>query len=133
MENEKSSGKMTENRAELESTRSGPHLVPDVDIFEAEENLVLLMDMPGVALDEVEISLERGVLSVFGRARSRKLDEGFTLLASEYRSGHYQRAFSISEEADVEGIEATMKNGVLRLVVPRSAKARARKIKVRSA
>lgn len=123
-----------EKRAETapaEQTRSEPHFTPAADIVETAESLVVLMDMPGVGKDDVEVGLDQGVLSVFGRARSRKLDEGFRPVYAEYQPGHYQRSFQLGDEIDAEKIEASMRDGVLRLVLPKSAGAQARRIEIK--
>ena len=116
---------------EAEHTRSERHYSPPVDIYETDESLVLLLEMPGVAKEDVDISLEKGVLSVFGRARRREIEGGFRAAAREFERGHYQRSFALGDEIDSEKIEATMSRGVLRLALPKSQGARLRRIEVK--
>jgi HSP20 family protein len=117
--------------APAEFTRSERHYTPAVDIYETPESLVILVEMPGVAKEGVDVDLDKGVLTVFGKARARQLDEGYRLVSGEYYPGHFQRSFRLGEQIDKEKIVASMNRGVLRLVLPKSAAARSRKIEVK--
>ncbi|SES67487.1 Hsp20/alpha crystallin family protein [Oceanicella actignis] len=103
---------------------------PLTDIVEAEGGLTLMMEMPGVAPEDVEISVDRGVLVVRGRNRPAQ-PENFALAWSEYAEGDYERAFSLSEDLDPDGIEARMRAGVLTLTIPRAKAALPRRIEVK--
>ncbi len=133
MDGEKVEIEKAEGGLDAEQTRSGRHFVPAVDIYEGEESLVVLVEMPGVSREDVDVGLEKGVLSVFGRSKPRKLDEGYRSVSSEFEAGHYQRSFRLSEEIDSERIEAAMKSGVLRLVLPKSSRMRSQRIEVKGA
>lgn len=115
---------------EAEYTHSGEHYVPAVDILENDAELVLLADMPGVAPGDVEVDLEGGELSIFGRARERTLDRDFAVAVREHQPGHFARTFTLGQEIDAGRIEASMRGGVLRLRLPKSAAALTRRIKV---
>lgn len=106
--------------------------VPAVDIFETGDRTVILADMPGVASEDVDVTLERQVLTLRGRVR-RHAPEGYRRLSSEYREGDYERVFTLSDAVDQKKIKADFRNGVLRLELPRAAEAKPRKITVKAA
>lgn len=105
---------------------------PAVDIFEKGETTVILADMPGVAPDDIDVTLERQVLTLAGRVKPYA-PEGYRRLSSEYREGDYTRTFTLSDEVDQEKIKAEFTNGVLRLELPRAAAAEPKKISVKAA
>ncbi len=106
--------------------------IPRVDIYETEEELVLLADMPGVAINDVEITLEKNELKLQGHVQI-PAPENMQLAYAEYEVGDYERTFTVSDEIDREKINATMKDGVLYLRLPKAAPAKTRKIEVKSA
>lgn len=108
-----------------------PVFVPPADIYETGDSLVLLCEMPGVAPDAVDITLERRVLTIRGRGREHEHSR-YQRVYSEYADGDYERVFTLSEDIDREHIEAAHKDGVLHLVLPKAAPAKARKIQLRS-
>ncbi|WP_296428389.1 Hsp20/alpha crystallin family protein [Yoonia sp.] len=105
---------------------------PAVDIFEQGDTTIILADMPGVAFDGVDVTLERQVLTLRGKVKPRA-PEGYRRLSSEYREGDYFRVFTLSDEIDQSKINAKFKNGVLRLELPRAAEAKPKKISVKAA
>ncbi len=105
---------------------------PAVDIFEQGEMTVILADMPGVAPDDIDVTLERQVLTLTGRVK-RQAPEGYRRLSTEYREGDYSRAFTLSDAVDRKKIKADFRNGVLRLELPRAAEAKPKKIAVKAA
>jgi len=113
----------------VENAREKEVFSPRADIFETGDGFVVVADMPGVAEDSVEITLEKNVLTFKGQIEAPER-EGFELAYGEYREGDYERSFTLSEGIDREGIEATVKDGVLRLSLPKSEEAAARKIPV---
>lgn len=112
-----------------EATRNRAVYTPAADIFETEEALVLLVEMPGVQPDQVEIGLEKRVLTITGHATAQR-HEGYSLAVCEYRPGDFERVFTLSDMIDEGGIEAVMKDGVLRLTLPKAKAAPAKTIKV---
>ena len=118
-----------EIQSQAESTRPGPVFSPAVDIFETEEGITLLADMPGVASKDVDIDLKEGVLTVTGEA-GHGLKENENPLLNEYETGRYERSFTISDRIDQSKISAAMSDGVLRLFLPKAEKAKPRKIEV---
>jgi len=106
--------------SEAERTRARPAFVPRADIYEAEDKILLIADMPGVDEDSVDITLEKNVLTINGYVEPPTY-EGYSLAYAEYRVGDFQRSFSLSNEIDQDKIEATLNNGVLRLHLPKVA------------
>ncbi len=113
----------------VERTRPRKVYTPAVDILERKDDIVVTADMPGVDEKTVDITLEKNVLTIYGMVEPH-FPEGQRFALSEYGVGDYQRAFTLSGEVDRDRINASVKNGVLRLVLPKAAAARARKIEV---
>jgi HSP20 family protein len=111
-----------------EFTREGVYFSPAVDIYGTEKELVVVADMPGVNADQVEIDLRDDVLSIIGKMPTEELQG--TPLLTEYRNGSYFRSFRITELVDQSKITASMADGVLKLVLPKVAKAIPRKIPI---
>lgn len=117
--------------AEAERTRDRKAFVPRTDIYENGDAITIVTDMPGVDESSLDITLEKGVLTINGYVEP-ELPEGYTLTYAEYEIGDYQRSFKLSNEIDQEGIQATLKDGVLRLVMPKVGPAKARKIEIKA-
>jgi HSP20 family molecular chaperone IbpA len=120
-----------ETTSENEKPRHMRRHTPRVDIYEVDNSVFMTADMPGVADDGVEITMEKNLLTIRGQVEVG-LPEGYELNYREYRIGDYERTFSLSDEIDRDHIEATMKNGVLHLTLPKNEEAKARKIEVRT-
>ncbi|HLX64030.1 MAG TPA: Hsp20/alpha crystallin family protein [Planctomycetota bacterium] len=105
--------------------------MPRADIFETAENFVIIADMPGVDEKSVDITLEKNVLTIHGKVESLA-PEGYEAAYKEYEEGDYERAFTLTDAVDREGIQALVKNGVLRLTLPKAGPAKARKIEVKT-
>jgi HSP20 family protein len=114
-----------------ERTRARPVYAPNTDIFETEDGLVILADMPGVSPDGVDVTLERNVLTIRGRTEDSP-PQGFSPVYLEYQPGDYERVFTLSEDIEAERIEAGVKNGVLRLFLPKAGPAQTKRIQVRA-
>jgi HSP20 family molecular chaperone IbpA len=114
-----------------EQTRPGLVFTPDVDIYETETGIVLLADMPGVEAGDLTIDLRDDVLTIAGDiAPVEEAEEEDVLI--EYETGRFSRQFSLADVIDQEKIEATLRQGVLRLTLPKVDKATPRKITVTS-
>jgi HSP20 family protein len=111
-----------------ESTRDRAMFSPVVDIWETDEGLQLVADLPGVASEDLEVDLSGGVLTISGRITPPPA--GRKALLTEFEVGHFHRQFSLSEGLDQGGITAALKDGVLRLTLPRLAPAKPRKIEI---
>lgn len=105
---------------------------PAVDIEEQTSRFVITADIPGVAPEDIEISMENGILAIKGeRKEERNVEqEGFRRV--ERVSGSFYRRFSLPDSADPEKISAHGKNGVLEIVIPKGEKAQLRRISVKS-
>jgi len=114
----------------VERARNRVELSPPVDIYETTDDIVLTADMPGVDEKSVDVTLEQDVLTVEGRM-SDAAPEGYRLGFHEYNEGDYRRVFTLATEVDRDRIQAEVKNGVLRLVLPKAEPAKAKKIQVR--
>lgn len=112
-----------------ESTRPTRAFMPSTDIFETEEALNVVLEMPGVSRDNVDINVEDGVLTVEGRIDFQKY-EGLRPVYSEYNVGPYRRSFRVSSQVDQDRISAEMTDGVISLTLPKAEKAKPRRIKV---
>jgi len=108
-----------------------PVFLPPADIYETRDNIVVLAEMPGVAPDGVDITLERRVLTIRGRSATSD-HSGYQRVYNESADGDYERVFTLSENIDRDRIEATLKDGVLNLVLPKAESARARKIELKA-
>ena len=117
-------------RGNGEAVRSGVLYRPRTDIYETEDKVVLTIDLPGVASEDVDITLERQVLSIRGHVRPQDHD-GYRQVYTEYRQGDFERVFTLSEEIDRERIHARQKDGVLTLELPKASGAKAKKIDVK--
>lgn len=115
-----------------ESTRARPLYRPRTDIYETEDHVTVLAEMPGVGPGDIDIKLERGVLTIRGRGQS-STHEGYRRIYAEHDDGDYERAFTLSESIDRESIKARQKDGLLILELPKSPAAKARKIEVKAA
>lgn len=113
-----------------ERVRPGRVFLPAVDIFETPEKLVLVADMPGVAADKVTVDLKENHLVISGEV-GPPLGAGETMIEQEYYTGDFQRDFHLGSIIDQSKIEATMSDGVLRLVLPKVERAKPRKIEVK--
>ena len=111
---------------------TGPTFRPATDIFEKDDVVTLTIDMPGVTPDSVDVSLENRSLTVRG-AIDAPAPEGYRRIYAEYAPGTFERAFSLPQTIDPEGIEASHSDGVLTLTLRKSEAAKPKQIKVKAA
>jgi HSP20 family protein len=121
--------KETAMQQDVEPTRAGKVYTPAVDILERKDDIIVIADIPGLDEKSVDITLEKNLLSIYGRIEP-VIPEGHRLTASEYGIGDYQRVFTVADTVDRGRIQATVKNGVLRLVLPKAEEVKTRKIEV---
>ena len=114
-----------------ERTRDRLAFVPRADVYETEEAITVVVDMPGADETSVDITLENNVLTINGYVELLQ-PEGHRLAFAEYEVGDYQRAFTLSDQIDREGIEAVVRDGVLRLHLPKVIEAQKRKIAIKA-
>ena len=112
-----------------EQTKPGLVFTPSVDIFEAENAIHLIADMPGVSAEDLTIDLRDDVLSFMGEVSAETNTEE-TAVYKEYETGRYYRQFSLSDVIDQAKIDAKLTDGVLHLTLPKVEKATPRKITV---
>jgi HSP20 family molecular chaperone IbpA len=104
--------------------------LPTADIYETEDALTVVLEMPGVDRDNVEVNVENGVLTVEGKINFGKY-EGLQPIYSEYNIGPHRRSFRISSRVDQDNIRAELRDGVISLVLPKAAEAKPRRIEVK--
>lgn len=116
----------------VERTRECQCFVPRADIYEVDDQIVIVADVAGASEESIEITLEKDILTINAYVDIDEF-EGYSLAFAEYEVGDYQRSFRISDEIDREKISATVKEGVLRVFLPKATEALTRKISVKAA
>lgn len=117
-----------------ERTRATRVYVPRVDILSEENGIIIFADLPGVDEQNVDITVEKNVLTINGFVdASSPAPEGYELAYHEYGIGDYQRSFTLPDEIDRNSIEASLSHGVLRINLPKAPEAQARKITIKAA
>ena len=122
--------KKREQERREETTIPARIFVPNADIHESQDALTVILEMPGVAKDNINVRVEDGVLNVEGRLDLSKY-QGLRPLYTEYNIGHYARSFQLSSKIDQSKIGAALKDGVLSLTLPKVEQAKPRKIDVK--
>ncbi len=112
-----------------EKTVPGRYYVPFADIYETDDALCVVMEMPGVERKNVDVALENGILRVDGRIDFSKY-EGMEPVYTEYNVGHYTRSFALSNKINQEQIGAQLEDGVLTLTLPKAKEAQPRRISI---
>ncbi len=115
-----------------ETTPAPKVFVPQVDILESENQILLVADLPGVDQENLDVTLEKNVLTIRGTVKPHG-PEGYQLAYAEYEIGNFERAFTVSNDIDRQGIDAVVKDGVLRLTLPKAKHAVLQKIAVKTA
>ena len=114
-----------------ERTRARRTFRPSVDIYEVENGLMLLADVPGATREGVTITLERRALTIHARVEDDG-PAGYSLVYQEYEVGDFECQFTLAGKFDADRIEASLTDGVLRLTIPRAPEAQARTIQIRA-
>lgn len=134
MANTESKALQAKEKAEVttpaEQTKPGLVFTPAVDIFETDKEITLLADMPGVKAGNLNIDLSENVLTLDGDVKAPEGD-GEVDVIREYRTGKFYRQFTLSQVIDQAKINAELKDGVLRLRLPKVEAATPRKIAVK--
>ncbi|MGD9852843.1 MAG: Hsp20/alpha crystallin family protein [Nitrospirales bacterium] len=118
-----------EVKSATEQTTPGPVFSPVVDIFEDDQALTIIADMPGVPSDNVSIDLQNDILTLTG-IPSVAVPEREESILREFDTGKYFRQFTLSEVIDQANIKATLSQGVLRVTLPKVGPAQPRKIQI---
>ena len=113
----------------VEMTRDLPVYSPQTDIYEKEDSILVVCDMPEVDESQVDVSLENNVLTLTGCQDAKDPDK-HEVLYRDYRPGAFRRSFTLSADINHAGIKAKLNNGVLQVTLPKAEKAQPRKIKV---
>jgi HSP20 family protein len=103
--------------------------IPNADVYETDDALVVLLEMPGVDKSHIDISVENDVLTVEGRIDFSKY-QGLTPIYAEYAVGHYRRGFTLSNRIDQHKISAEMTDGVLTISLPKVEEVKSRRISI---
>jgi HSP20 family molecular chaperone IbpA len=121
---------MTPRREQREAApeRAGRTVSPRVDIYETDNSFVLLADMPGVAADGLEVEAEGETLVIRGRVTRPEPPADY----QEFELADYERAFILTQDLETEGIKATLRDGMLRVEIPKSPRLQPKKIPVRT-
>ena len=106
-----------------------PHVVPPVDVFESESAITLLADLPGVPRENLQVRVDGDSLVLEATAATAG-PENLQLVYGEAQCPAYRRQFTLSRELDTARIEAHLRDGVLRLTIPKAEEARPRRIEV---
>ena len=115
-----------------ENNHSVADWVPAVDIVEEKERFVLRADVPGVSSADIDVSMDKGVLTVSGQRLDNPPENASGAQRLERASGKFYRRFTLPESADAEEITASSDNGILEVVIPKQPKIEARRIVVKS-
>ena len=106
-------------------------LTPRLDVVEHDNEFLLQAEMPGIKKDDIEITLENGVLTISGESKSEKEErEGERIVRQERRYGKYVRSLRLGKEIDEKNVKASYKDGILELVLPKSEEVKPKKISV---
>ena len=115
-----------------ETSAGGRIYRPLIDIVETDQGVSMMLEMPGVAADAVEITPENRVLTIRGKVEPMR-PENLELAYAQYGEGDFEKAFTLSEDFDPDRIEAEMRGGVLTLTLPRGPEAQPKRIAVKGA
>jgi len=105
--------------------------MPRVDIKEEDKRFVIQADIPGVDPKDIEISMDKGVLSIKGERKSESTEDTGKVTRVERLHGVFHRRFALPDSADADGITATGKHGVLEIAIPKKAETTPRRIEVK--
>lgn len=120
-----------QNQAQVPAHEPEHALVPPADIFEDADGITIQLDMPGVVKDGLSVKADRNGLVVEGDA-SIAMPEGMEAVYAEIRTARYRRSFTLTGELDADGIEASIKDGVLAIRVPKRPELKPRRIEVQA-
>jgi HSP20 family protein len=124
------SGKKEIEKQTGEPLAQGVLFVPEVDISESQDGVTLLADVPGVRREGLDIDYREGVLTL--TAKVEPLPTHHRPVYQEYEVGGFQRRFTVGERIDMNKVQASLKDGVLTLFLPRAEEHKPRKIEIKS-
>ncbi len=109
---------------------AGSDLVPVMDIIEREDEYVVRAEMPGVKKEDLDVTIENGVLTVSAEVRSPVEEKGERIIRQERRYGRYVRSLRLGTQVDERKVKANLKDGVLELILPKAEEVKPKKIAV---
>lgn len=104
--------------------------IPRVDVKEESDRFVLYADLPGIDPDDIEVSMDKGILTIKGERSSESSEQTERYSRIERRYGSFHRRFALPDSADPEGIQAHGRNGVLEITIPKRPESAPRRIQV---
>jgi HSP20 family molecular chaperone IbpA len=113
----------------VEQNRRIPTVSPLVDIYENDDEILLHADMPGVVKDNIKVNIDNGTLTL---SAIRNLETKKSVTWEEFGNVEYKRSFSVPQTIDVSKVDAELKDGVLRLHLPKSEAAKPRQIEIKT-
>ena len=116
---------------QADETLAGSYWTPAVDIAEQENDYLVKMDLPGVAREDVKISLESNILTVRGEKKQEKEEKNKNFHRVERSYGSFQRSFTLPTTVKSDKIDAAFKDGVLTIALPKSEESKPRQIEVK--
>lgn len=108
-----------------------PEWAPAVDIIEDEKEYLIKVELPEVQKDDVKVTVEGGTLTISGERKAEKEEKGRRFHRLERFYGRFERSFTIPDDAEADNVKAEFKDGVLRVHLPKSEKARPKQIEVK--
>lgn len=117
--------------ARRDDTQAGPTLVPAVDVYENSEGITLYADLPGVTKDRLDVKVHDGHLAIEAQAVV-PVSEGLRVQHLEVPEPRFARTFTLNPELDTTRVEAELRDGVLKLTIPRREQARPRRIEIKA-
>ena len=127
-----SSSQLPQQEQQQQQQAQQPHVVPPVDVYETEAAITLLADLPGVPRENLQVRVDGDNLLLEATASIAGPDD-LQLVYGEAQWPTYRRQFTLSRELDTARIDAQLRDGVLRLTIPKAEEARPRRIEVRAA
>ena len=118
-------------RQRVEHMTARTVFTPKVDLYETQDSITLLADVPGVNESGINIVLDGNLLTINAYTQVEK-QQGLNLIHSEWDTADFQRVLTLSDDVDREGIKAKIKNGVLRLTLPKRAQSKIKKVTVQA-
>jgi len=105
---------------------------PAIDVLEDRDNIIILCDIPGVDMNDLELTITKDVLTIKGEKKEEEKKDKARIFKKETWEGSFQRTIALPDGVDSEKVDATLKDGVLRVVVPKMEEVKPRQIKVKS-
>ncbi len=112
--------------------RDSGSIMPAFDISEKDDHFVVRADLPGIHAKDLDISLTGNTLTIRGEKKDEMTEDNENCYCSERRFGSFSRTFTLPSDVKEEGIEASYKDGVLRVTIPKSEAGRQKKIEVKT-